>query len=198
MPKVIKESYFRALLINIDKFFDRFFELLRSIGILVALKNTHCCYSEKRYIPVVHKNLERELLWLLQRIFIRLSPDSVRREILNDPRTFYCNDCFVIRRIFTCLCEFWLAFIRRINGILNDCRNPNYKFPVMVEKITRRKKTLRGALSKAIIVPQTLSSLVFLFYIKIDLPGCYCMCPAYHPNYFEIMVNLKSIQSSSF
>ena len=40
---------------------------------------------------------------LSERIFILLSPDSVRRQILDVPRTFHCKDYFVVGGIRTCL-----------------------------------------------------------------------------------------------
>ena len=43
------------------------------------------------------------LLLMLLRIFILLSPDSVRRELLDNPYTFHCNDNFVRGGIRTCL-----------------------------------------------------------------------------------------------
>ena len=44
-------------------------------------------------------------LWLLllQCIFILLSLDSVRSQLLDDQRTFHCNDYFVVGEIRTCL-----------------------------------------------------------------------------------------------
>ena len=36
-------------------------------------------------------------------LFILLSPNSVRRKLLRDPRSFYCKDYFVLGGIHTCL-----------------------------------------------------------------------------------------------
>ena len=63
----------------------------------------HVIQRVLKFLSVITKTGRTQPLLLLWRIFIVLSSDNVNRYILNDPRTFYCNDYFVVGGTRNCL-----------------------------------------------------------------------------------------------
>ena len=74
-----------------------------------------------------------EMLLSLLCVFVLLSPDSVRRWLLDDPHTFHCNDYLVIEEIRTCqycggflrILVHWICCLLEATNRENHC-NPSY------------------------------------------------------------------------